>query len=53
VRVITPFLGGGFGGKSANGQIIEAARLAKLRIVIAILLLDARRRSRRLVKQTS
>jgi isoquinoline 1-oxidoreductase len=30
VRVITPFLGGGFGGKSANGQIIEAARLAKL-----------------------
>ena len=30
VHVITPFLGGGFGGKSANGQAIEAARLAKL-----------------------
>jgi len=30
VRVITPFLGGAFGGKSANGQVIEAARLAKL-----------------------
>jgi isoquinoline 1-oxidoreductase len=29
VRVITPFLGGGFGGKSANQQMIEAARLAK------------------------
>ena len=29
VRVITPFVGGGFGGKSANGQAIEAARLAK------------------------
>lgn len=29
VRVITPFLGGGFGGKSASGQAIEAARLAK------------------------
>jgi len=28
--VITPFLGGGFGGKSANGQIIEAAKLSKL-----------------------
>ncbi len=30
VRVITPFVGGGFGGKSANQQGIEAARLAKL-----------------------
>ena len=30
VRVITPFVGGGFGGKSAGGQAIEAARLAAL-----------------------
>jgi len=30
VRVITPFLGGGFGGKSVNQQMEEAARLAKL-----------------------
>jgi len=30
VRVIPPFLGGGFGGKSRNLQISEAARLAKL-----------------------
>ena len=30
VRVITPFVGGGFGGKSAAQQGIEAARLAKL-----------------------
>ncbi len=30
VRVIPPFLGGGFGGKSRNVQILEAARLAKL-----------------------
>jgi len=30
VRVVPPFLGGGFGGKSANGQAIEAARLARL-----------------------
>jgi nicotinate dehydrogenase subunit B len=30
VRVITPFVGGGFGGKSANQQGVEAARLAKL-----------------------
>ena len=30
VRVITPFVGGGFGGKSANSQGVEAARLAKL-----------------------
>ena len=29
VRVIPPFLGGGFGGKTANQQAIEAARLAK------------------------
>ncbi|MEE9369935.1 MAG: molybdopterin cofactor-binding domain-containing protein [Sedimentisphaerales bacterium] len=30
VRVITPFVGGGFGGKSRNRQAVEAARLAKL-----------------------
>jgi isoquinoline 1-oxidoreductase len=30
VRVITPFVGGGFGGKSANRQAVEAARLSKL-----------------------
>ena len=30
VRVITPFLGGGFGGKSADRQAVEAARLAQL-----------------------
>ncbi len=30
VRVITPFVGGGFGGKTANQQAVEAARLAKL-----------------------
>jgi isoquinoline 1-oxidoreductase len=30
VRVITPFVGGGFGGKSVYIQGIEAARLAKL-----------------------
>ena len=30
VRVITPFVGGGFGGKSASRQSIEAARLATL-----------------------
>ena len=29
VRVITPFLGGGFGGKSASGQAVEAARLSQ------------------------
>lgn len=28
VRIITPFVGGGFGGKSASQQAIEAARLA-------------------------
>ena len=30
VRVITPFVGGGFGGKSAGLQSIEAAKLAKI-----------------------
>jgi isoquinoline 1-oxidoreductase len=30
VRVIVPFVGGGFGGKSASAQAVEAARLAKL-----------------------
>ncbi len=30
VRVITPFVGGGFGGKSAGLQSMEAARLAKI-----------------------
>jgi isoquinoline 1-oxidoreductase len=30
VRVITPLLGGGFGGKSADQQALEAARLAKI-----------------------
>jgi nicotinate dehydrogenase subunit B len=30
VRVITPFVGGGFGGKIAHQQGVEAARLAKL-----------------------
>jgi isoquinoline 1-oxidoreductase len=29
VRVITPFLGGGFGGKGSAPQALEAARLAK------------------------
>jgi nicotinate dehydrogenase subunit B len=29
VRVITPFVGGGFGGKSPGRQAIEAARLSK------------------------
>jgi CO/xanthine dehydrogenase Mo-binding subunit len=29
VRVITPYVGGGFGGKSADLQAIEAARLAQ------------------------
>ncbi len=29
VRVVTPFVGGGFGGKSAGLQSIEAAKLAK------------------------
>jgi len=30
VRVITPYVGGGFGGKTAGGQAREAARLAVL-----------------------
>lgn len=30
VRVITPFVGGGFGGKSRAAQAVEAARLAKI-----------------------
>jgi nicotinate dehydrogenase subunit B len=30
VRIIPPFVGGGFGGKSRNLQVVEAARLAKL-----------------------
>jgi isoquinoline 1-oxidoreductase len=30
VRIITPFVGGGFGGKNQNKQVVEAARLAKL-----------------------
>ena len=30
VRVIAPYVGGGFGGKSASRQAVEAARLAKL-----------------------
>jgi nicotinate dehydrogenase subunit B len=30
VRVITPYVGGGFGGKSASRQGVEAARLAQL-----------------------
>ena len=30
VRVIVPFVGGGFGGKSINHQAIDAAKLAKL-----------------------
>ena len=30
VRIITPFVGGGFGGKSASAQAVEAARLARI-----------------------
>lgn len=30
VRVITPFVGGGFGGKTFNQQAVEAGRLARL-----------------------
>lgn len=30
VRIITPFVGGGFGGKLRNQQSLEAARLAKI-----------------------
>jgi nicotinate dehydrogenase subunit B len=29
VRIVTPFVGGGFGGKNRNRQAVEAARLAK------------------------
>lgn len=29
VRIITPFVGGGFGGKSGNPQAVEAAQLSK------------------------
>ena len=30
VRVVAPYIGGGFGGKSASQQAVEAARLAKI-----------------------
>jgi len=30
VRVITPFVGGGFGGKISSGQALQAVRLAKV-----------------------
>ena len=30
VRIITPFVGGGFGGKTSNPEALEAARLARL-----------------------
>lgn len=30
VRVVTPYVGGGFGGKSSGAQAVEAARLARL-----------------------
>jgi nicotinate dehydrogenase subunit B len=30
VHVITPFVGGGFGGKTSGPQVVEAARLARL-----------------------
>ncbi len=30
VHVISPFIGGGFGGKSRNLQVVEAARLSKI-----------------------
>ena len=30
VRIIPPFLGGGFGGKGTEGPLVEAARLSKL-----------------------
>ncbi len=30
VRVMTPYVGGGFGGKSADAQAVEAARLAQI-----------------------
>ena len=30
VRIITPFVGGGFGGKSAHNQAVEAVKLAEI-----------------------
>ena len=30
IRIITPFVGGGFGGKGQTRQAVESARLAKL-----------------------
>jgi nicotinate dehydrogenase subunit B len=30
VRIITPFVGGGFGGKSQVGQAVQAARISKM-----------------------
>jgi nicotinate dehydrogenase subunit B len=30
VRVLTPWVGGGFGGKGSDGQAVEAARLARI-----------------------
>ncbi len=30
VRVVTPFVGGGFGGKISNGQAMQAVRLARI-----------------------
>ncbi len=30
IRVVPPFVGGGFGGKTNNRQVIEAAKLAKI-----------------------
>ena len=32
VRVITPYVGGGFGGKSQVGQAVQAARLSKMAV---------------------
>ncbi|HTT67800.1 MAG TPA: molybdopterin cofactor-binding domain-containing protein [Gemmatimonadales bacterium] len=29
VRIVTPFVGGGFGGKGSGAQVVEAARLAQ------------------------
>ena len=45
VRVITPYVGGGFGGKSASRQAIEAARLAMLTGRPVRVVLEPRRRS--------
>ncbi len=30
VRIVTPYVGGGFGGKSAIGQAVQAARLSRM-----------------------